>query len=343
MRKFLFLIVMSFILYYVKATIVELPFLRYSPTRPFNYLINSPNRIMADKVHYKIFSNYGDIIEGDNYIRHSDDGLTDIIMTSDNEITMSYDKKGRLVHYISPINNIDETYTYTEDGKLLSVSSEYSNLICYYTNTGVDSLVQWVEHPYYGNVRSVKEVVSYRSDGYTKTFYTYVIERADYVFDGEKKYEFNEDGHVVFIDDLNDDDIDVRYTYSIDKIEEITGDHTKQEYYFDKNNDCVKQLWYKWSTSGYWFLWSAFDWIYYYNDVSINSIGADNDITLSTGKGKIYIIDNTGSSDPIVVSDMFGRVIVNSKLPVGENIISVRNPGIYIIRKGSFSQKVLCP
>lgn len=341
MRKFVFLMSMSFVLYCIKASIVDLTFLRYSPNKPFNYLIDSSKRITADKVHYKIFGNYGDIIEGDNYIRHSDDGLTDVIVTSDNEITISYDKKGRLVRYISPINDMDETYTYTEDGKLLSISSEYSNLICYYTNTGVDSLVKWDEHPYYGNVRSTKEIVTYGSNGYTKAFYTYVVERADYVFDGEEKYEFNEDGCIVFIDNLNDDN-DVRYFYSKDMVEEITGNHTKQEYYFDGNNDCVKQMWYKWSPSGYWYLWNAFDWIYYYYEVSTDDIGVENYITLSTSKGKICI-DNINASDPIVVADMFGRIIVNSKLPEGRNIISINSSGVYIVRKGSFTQKVFCP
>ena len=350
MRKCLLSIVMCMLLFAAKADISDPPFLRYSQTKPFNHYVMPSNRIMADTVYLKIFGSRGYVIERYTYYKHSNDGLEDIIIVpSDNkEITILYDLEGRAINYKSPINDIDEAYTYTNDGKLLSVTSDYRNSVCYYTNTGVDSLVSWQNHLYYGWIRDYKDVVTYNSRGYTITTYRYATEENRYIFEYECSYEFDEQDRIVLMDyennNADDTSNDVRYVYYEDRVEEFTGNSTKRIYYFNDRNDYVKLLWYKWSVSGNWYLWEAYDWIYYYGEstVSNENIEIENELRISTDNGILYI-ENSDSSEPIIVSDISGRVIVNKRLSEGTNTIPVNKSGIYIIRKGSYSKKIVCP
>lgn len=349
MRKLLHVIVICFILFDAKAIAPSLPFLGYSPSKPFNYLILSNNRIGAEKIYYKALVNTGDVLDGYVYYRHSADGLKDTITdtsSSYNEITILYDSEGRVSNYKSPVNNINETYTYTDDGKLLSINTDYGNTICYYTNTGTDSIVQWHEHPYYGLTRSMKEVVTYNNDGYVKAAYRYIQEKGDYVLDYQWEYIFDDKERIVFIDDLDhatEDEYsnDVRYTYYEDRVEELIGNHTKKEYYFDGEGNWVKQLWYKWGVDEYWFLWEAYEWTYYYDGmVSNESIKRENGLRISSDKGVLYI-DNDCSTELVIVSDMSGHIIVNQKLPEGRNAISICKAGIYIVKIGDEALKVV--
>ena len=325
-----------------KAIVADYQFFKYSPTKPFNFHITAPMRVMADTVHYKITSIFDDNgREGYTYYQRSDDGLTEyIIGTNGYDVTMTYDSEGRVTGFKQPIHGFDETYTYTEDGRLLTVTDNHKKEICYYTNTGTDSLVWWQNHPYYGWVRHSKIVVTYNNDGYAMSSYDYAVEKGEYIDNGypAEQYKFDEKGRLISMGENQS------YFYYEDRIEVISPNAAKSEYFFDEKGDCVKQIDYSWDINGYWYFIRAYDWTYYYGEstVSNENIEVKDELRISTDKGILYI-ENSDSSEPIIVSDISGRVIVNKRLSEGTNTIPVNKSGIYIIRKGSYSKKIVCP
>lgn len=96
-------------------------------------------------------------------------------------------------------------YSYTKEGKFLAseekflASKEYlSKTQCYYTNTGVDSLVNWVYNSVYNKyIPQTKTVIKYNSKGYVQSDYFYIIEKGDYsVLSDESVVELDEKGRI---------------------------------------------------------------------------------------------------------------------------------------------------
>ncbi len=107
-------------------------------------------RILADSVHIKWYNNY-ESSEWTIKYKQSKDQVKDLR----NKITYNYYPNGKLRSIVDEKTEV--LYSYTKEGKIFSIrrkifsiKKEYlSKTQCYYTNTGVDSLVNWVYNSVY--------------------------------------------------------------------------------------------------------------------------------------------------------------------------------------------------
>lgn len=71
-------------------------------------------------------------------------------------------------------------------------------------------------------------------------------------------------------------------------------------------------------------------------------IEVKENFNLHAKEGVLYI-ENYDAIDPIIVCDIAGHVITNKKFPIGTNTVPVKETGVYIVKKGGYSQKIFCP
>ena len=168
-----------------------------TPKDPFaDWLpIEERNKINANKI---VCKNYEAGVNlsytNTTFYNYSEDGLTVFSHNGNNKPIMTYTfyPNGKLKNYIVPSSNTNDTYTYTDDGKLLSMESSFHKIQCYYTNTGVDSLASWFYSDRYEKfIKNEKYIISYNSKGYKKEIFRYNIEKGSYIKDLEDLYEFD--------------------------------------------------------------------------------------------------------------------------------------------------------
>ena len=165
---------------------------------PFADFSLQQKRILADSVHIKWYNNY-ESSEWTIKYKQSKDQVKDLR----NKITYNYYPNGKLRSIVDEKTEV--LYSYTKEGKFLAseekflASKEYlSKTQCYYTNTGVDSLVNWVYNSVYNKyIPQTKTVIKYNSKGYVQSDYFYIIEKGDYsVLSDESVVELDEKGRI---------------------------------------------------------------------------------------------------------------------------------------------------
>lgn len=295
-----------------------------SPNNPFSNPIGD-KRIIADKIH--CVTNYHNVesFEFDVEIKRNSNGLSDTIVgAGGGDMYLTYDVNDRLVCLEQPYSNTYEEYTYTKDGKLLTVESAYSKAQCYYTNTGIDSMVRWNYNQVYNKfIPESKTVIKYITGGYCLSLFYYIIEKGEYSIPTNTIFKFGENRlESISYSDLDNINVNIR-----------------NEYFFDEKGYQIKSVNYNWnSKEKYWQLYYAEERTYYNNIV-------DNEKTLFSSDNRIYgainniIVDYTKIEGDVFVYNINGNLINRSKVNLGINFIPM-NAGIYVVLLDGKSIKI---
>jgi len=294
----------------------------------------------ANKVHIKRYNNFEVEGEGDGYIYYSDDSLTVTVKNSPNDtsynVKSSFYPNGELKSRFRPINNIYETYKYTEDGRILDIYS-FSNENCtdsvprahfhyYYTDTKLDSVVDYIYSKIYNKyIHNSKKELIYTSTGYIIVSGDYhmvsaltnqynIIDRTEYFFDSknrlirckEQTYTYRNDGYDIWVNL---------------KISE--------SYYFNDKGDLIRYIDNSFVT----------DYTYTYNTITSNDKVVANSDNIITKKGA-FVIDSNVANKPYYIYGLDGRLVKNGIVNSGMNEIPI-NEGVYIISFNGTSKKML--
>ena len=322
---------------------------------PFANFASLHKKIMADSIHVKWYNNY-ESAEWTIEYEHSKDRVIDLR----NGTIYQYYPNGKLKSIIYKKSKTEELYTYTKDGKFLKSEGSNCRTQCYYTNTGVDSLVSWVYNSVYNKyIPQTKTVVTYNSKGYIRSDYDYIIEKGDYsTLSDESIMEFDEKGTISSIVSNTNRDISpsirkqtTKYYYLDDKriIEvlhwfshESKKEHPndKSEYYYDEDGNQIKEIHYIWNEKEqYWSLNQAEERTYYYsNEVSNEKVQETSELHIYSSSNNL-IIDNPKNTCEVCIYDIMGKLITKKNICFGLNYISLEG-GLYIIVVDGKTKKV---
>lgn len=346
-------------------TMIVTPLFGLGKKAPFEENLSDKKRIIADSVYIKsIWANY-ELSEYTIRYKQGKDQTIDLKYG----ITYNYYSNGKIK---SVIDKTSKTlYTYTEDGKFLS-SEIYSletqkcssKTLCYYTNTGVDSMVQYVYNAVFDKfLPNNKTVVEYNSKGYNQLWYYYSIDKGDYIRPIKTIVEFDEYDRVsaMYNYQKNVDNSDF-YLYSIDKYSysntengikveslawltyyiSIYGDHPqyKTETYYDKDGYEIKTASYNWKFEDeYWELRSSDEKTYYYSNKVANEKVTIPEFHIYSSSNEL-VIDNDKEKTPIVsIYSITGKLIIKKNINLGLNFIPLEK-GLYIIEIDGKTKKV---
>ena len=321
--------------------IQRIPTIRFSGHG--NYNAKYPK---ASKVHIKRYNHYEIFNEWDTYYNYSKDSLTLIIGSGTYVQTAKYDSDGKMISFSSPINEWNDTYTYTDDGKILKIEGKrntgeiYSNIFYEYTNDSATeiyygysevynklipfekNIIKYTDTPQMESFRydmetnewQKEEIVNYTLDYLGRiTEITRFLVRTDYT--SYIHYEYTDDGYIVFERRNNSKDIN------------------KTEYIFNDKDDIKKIKEYRYGD-----LYSIEDYTYTY------LIPTAND-EVKTIHPKVYsrshnlIIENPGTDNIISIYSITGQLL--KKLSTSKNVEEIPlKAGIYIISIGNKTYKI---
>ena len=121
-----------------------------------------------------------------------------------------------------------------------------------------------------------------------------------------------------------------------DKYTGYLFDETEQIWAHVSLGDTLKTV-EKWFDNGEWF----YTWKEYSSATSNETIKNDNHLDIRAGNGKILIWNN-GKRSEIYIYSIWGTLIDRQDIGTGSTEIEIGSPGIYIVKSGNYSKKVLC-
>lgn len=282
------------------------------------------------------------------FYNYSEDGLTVFFHNGDYKpiITYTFYPNGELKCHKESSSNTEETYTYTytEDGKLLSSETPFRKTECYYTNTGVDSMVNWIYSDRFDKfIKSEKYIVTDNSLGYKYERYIYDIEDNTFKKGEEELYEFDKQNRLTKIFRKNEEwnklILKEEWIYNKNQIEEYKyndngGFSSKTKYKYDDNNDLIEEAHFFWGSN----IWNTY-WIeiysYSYNeDTSSENIAYTNGCQIYKSSGNI-IVTNAKHGERINIYDISGHLHYSAATKSEREEISLFTNQIYIVQVGN--------
>lgn len=322
---------------------------------PFADFSLQQKRILADSVHIKWYNNY-ESSEWTIKYKQSKDQVKDL----SNKIIYNYYPKGKLKSIVDEKAKIEVLYTYTKEGKFLASEGGFSKTQCYYTNTGVDSLVNWTYNNVYNKyIPQTKTVIKYNSKGYVRSDYFFIIEKGDYsALSDESIVEFDEKGRISSVVSDTNRDITpsirkqtMKYYYLEDERKKEVlhwfshnseNEHpdSKSEYYYNEDEYQIKEIHYIWNEKEqYWSLNQAEERTYYYsNEVSNEKVQVTSELHIYSSSNNL-IIDNPKNTCEVCIYDIMGKLITKKNICFGLNYISLEG-GLYIVVIDGKTKKV---
>ena len=311
----------------------SLPFAPSSRDPFTGYNGSNIKRMTANKVVSYIYDVENSVDTGTVNYKYSDNGLT---VSDDSGNLYAFYSDGKVKSQKIPIHNIDEKYTYTDDGKLLSIESPYSKTICYYTNTSMDSLVIW---SYSDRLQTFfrygKEIATYNQNGYKYAVYRFDTEQNVYRLEFESLYEFDDQDRLIKVLNAKDKSLSEERVYLRNKIIVYFGDHSlKSEYTYNEKGDLIEDSYFFWTANNYWFRRSTICYNYLYSDITSNDqIDLLNNFQISTLLNSV-VIENAKYGERVNVYDVLGNLCYSGILNSDRYVINLPSNLLYIVRIG---------
>ncbi|WP_293671182.1 DUF6383 domain-containing protein [uncultured Parabacteroides sp.] len=338
MKFFIFLILNLFCLNILASGSFpyEISLFTPSPKNPFTGYFGNIKKMTADKVIWKYYSGETFNKAATTYYKYSEDGLT--IKVNDKDTYIFY-PNGKLKKQTT--DYADETFTYTDDGKLLSIKSSYREIFCHYTNSGIDSMMRWSYSDRLQKfILTSKYIVTYNSNGYKWAQYDYDIEEDTFVKYCEYLYEFNKQNQLTKIFELKDHEnsniIEERF-YFENRTEIYTyqrGEYDrKYKFIFNDKHDLIEESCFIWG--GYWGPYYTSLYTYFYNgSVSNEKIPSKSNYQIHTSTNNI-IITNINNGERIYIFDISGRLHYSAVANSDQCEINLPSNQIYIVQVGN--------
>ena len=218
----------------------------------------------ASKVHCKRYNHFEILQEWDKYYDYSKDSLSITIRAPWGIQYVKYNLDGTMASYSSPINNLNDTYTYTEEGNILKIEGKtnegndiYYNLFNY-TNSSVTRTDYTYSKVYNKFLITSREIIEYNKDFIKSTIQSYNIDTDKW--ENDQSYSVSKldaYGRVIeggWYDEKGEYHIDVQYSYTnngyIEYSKSNGHNYAIREFTFNNQDDLIKEVWYNWNEDG---------------------------------------------------------------------------------------------
>lgn len=290
---------------------------------------------------------------GKRLLTHNQEGLTDTVYIYDNGYkkllcSYTYYLNGKVKSWKQPVNDIYEEYEWTDDGRILSITSPYSMKNAYYTNSDIDSLISKRYSDRLSEfILEGKTIVQYTDSGYIKSEYVYLSdenkykETADYVYN----YVFDDQNRIcrIYASILGSDTyLERYYIYESNKITMVLCNEKgqpSQKYVNIYKDECLSESALFHFMANGWSRMSTFMYSYSFPE-STKSTDLDlSRISIVGRNGEIYI-KSDGNKYFFNIYDLRGNLIACGESMGDETNISV-GFGIYIVKVNDMLIKVI--
>ncbi|WP_418823086.1 DUF6383 domain-containing protein [Parabacteroides johnsonii] len=308
----------------------------------------------ANKVHIKMHNYFKIFREWDKYYDYSEDSLNLTIREPEGKQYIKYNLDGTMASFSSPVNNWNDTYTYTDEGKIERIDFEsndkktkgysiyeyndnYATITSYNYSQIFDVFlpkhkqeIEWfenkvVEYEYdYDNKNEkwIKRELCYvkllDSEGKIIEHGSYNQKNEKYQIEG--KYEYTDDGYIY---------------YSFYN----GNNHSITEYYFNENGDLVTDAFYHWSNDNQRYLDNIREYTYTYLKPTSNEEITHINYKVYPNKGSIVVENNTGVCKKASIYVITGQLLKTVSISDNRTEIPLSS-GIYIVVVDNQSYKV---
>ena len=308
----------------------------------------------ASKVHCKRYNHFEILQEWDKYYDYSKDSLSITIRAPWGIQYVKYNLDGTMASYSSPINNLNDTYTYTEEGNILKIEGKtnegndiYYNLFNY-TNSSVTRTDYTYSKVYNKFLITSREIIEYNKDFIKSTIQSYNIDTDKW--ENDQSYSVSKldaYGRVIeggWYDEKGEYHIDVQYSYTnkgyIEYSKSNGHNYAIREFTFNNQDDLIKEVWYNWNEDGRKDLVSITEYTYTYpNPTSNENIKQQNYKVYSTENGLVIENNIRDSNIKASIYAITGQLLRTISISDNRTEIPLSS-GIYIVVLDNQSYKV---
>lgn len=343
MKKIILLVLSLLVISGIANAQFEIPF------TPFldNYMAKITK---ANKVHVKQYNNYEILNEYDVYYQYSLDSMGVVIRgkMSDSRYDryITYYPDGKMKTFKQLVSGYDDTFTYTDDGRILEINSTVNRKLYYYTNTGTDSIVAMGYNKIQNKFIPVwKNIIIYNSNGYEVYDFQYSLDLGDYANPKKSIYKRDLEGRIIEQDFSSETYYEgCKYFYTENGYTQIVYnrgvEYNKCEYTFNDKGDLLKSSLFFWNATGqYWMLDNTCDYTYYYSNATSNDNIEKHTCGVSV-QDKTLLIKSDTPNKNISIYSIYGKLL--RQVSLNDNIIQIpMESGVYLIRIGEENHKVM--
>lgn len=316
--------------------------------QPFNY-----NFTKANKVHCKKYDRFVILDEWDKYYDYSKDSLSLTVKAPWGKQYIKYNVDGTMASFSSPVNNWNDTYTYTDDGRIAKIegkTNENKNsfrCIYSYDNSTITKMFYHYSEVYDKFFLTHKEVFEYDSDYIKHTDYSYNDETDKWEHPNISISKVDHQGRVIEYgyDNNGEYSWQFRYTYTNNGYKETLkylGDsYVRREYTFNEQGDLIKVLWYEGSDVNDLRLSTTTEYTYTYSNPTSNENIKQQGYKVYSTENGLVIENNMGNSNiKASVYAITGQLLRTISISNNRTEIPLSS-GIYIVVIYNQSHKVM--
>lgn len=321
-----------------------------SPNRggTFNY-----NFTKANKVHCKKYDRFVILEEWDKYYDYSKDSLSLTVTSPWGIQYIKYNVDGTMASYSSPVNNWNDKYTYTDDGRIAKIegynneNKNTSRHIYSYDNSTITKMAYNYSEVYDKFFLVYKDVFEYDSDYIKQSEYSYNYETDKWDHPHISISKLDHQGRVIeFGYDKNGEYIwEHRYTYTNNGYKatlKYPGDiYVRREYTFNEQGDLIKVLWYEGSDVNDLRLSTTTEYTYTYSNPTSNENIKQQGYKVYSTENGLVIENNMGNSNiKASIYAITGQLLRTISISNNRTEIPLSS-GIYIVAICNQSHKVM--
>lgn len=316
--------------------------------QPFNY-----NFTKASKVHCKKYNRFEILDEWDKYYDYSKDSLSLTVKAPWGIQYVKYNVDGTMASFSSPVNNWNDTYTYTDDGRIAKIEGKTNKnkdsyrFIYSYDNSTITKMVYHYSEVYDKFFLTSKKVSEYDNDYIKHTEYSYNDETDKWEHPNISISKVDHQGRLIeygWYDNKGEYSWQLRYTYTNNGYKETSKhlgySYVRREYVFNEQGDLIKLLWYEGANIDNLGLSTTTEYTYTYpNPTSNENIKQQNYKVYSTENGLVIENNIRDSNIKASIYAITGQLLRTISISDNRTEIPLSS-GIYIVVLDNQSYKV---
>lgn len=317
--------------------------------QPFDYKYPK-----ASKVHCKMHNYFEIIREWDKYYDYSEDSLNLTIRQPEGKQYIRYNINKTMVSYSNPFYNWNDTYTYTDDGKIKRIDSESNDkknkwYSIYEYNDNSTSIISYRYSQIFDKyLPDDKEVIKYLDNKTVSYTYNYDVNSKKWI-----KKEFcwvnllDSEGKVIEFGHYNEKNKKYRkegnYEYTNDGYILYSfsngNNYSITECSFNEKGDLITDAFYHWSNDDQRYLDNIREYTYTYLEPTSNEEIRPTNYKVYSNNGYLILENNTGISKKISIYAITGQLLRTISISDNRTEIPLSS-GIYIVVLDNQSYKV---
>ena len=309
-----------------------------------------------DKIHQKRY-NYFEILNERNYYYNYSKDFSSLTINNngEDETVVKFNSDGTIAYYSNPRYNLNEIYTYTDDGKVSKIESisnegkKFSYKLFRYSSSVTTLIHYWYSDVYNKYIEREKNIYEYHKDYNKMTRYDYNLESKEWdlrysIIDSLDSYNRTIERNTYYANGTKW--IDAQYTYTNNGYIEYNWDTNRpyaiREYTFDENDYPIKEVWYNWYDDGHKDLLWIEEFEYTSSITSNDNINSTPDIKVYSLKNHLAIINDSNDTHKVAyIYNISGQLISKVYLLHNTVKVPVHHSGIYIVKIDDKSYKAI--